>query len=321
MRNHTWILAAIFASGTLLAEVDVASMNAAGKALGARQYNADTLTWCRKQGADIDVQQVLDRWIERNKAVLDAAEETIRKGESQYPDARERIRENAKRHSDRSIAAVESMDQGKIVGFCVDHAQNMEIGENDLYQDEFRNLSNEAERQIDVDQILAQILKPDGVLTKEMHRQFWARQRAVAPPGKEREIANAMLRMISTQQEYQLEIWESIRQSYDHGEIVRTGRLLELRSQLVDLFIDNAPFPKDSEDYRVGLARYEQGLSQSDENLEMMLSAAAYREQLVDESGNTFEIDATMIEEVSGGFEAGFRRLKRLLDPQWQGTQ
>ena len=86
---------------------------------------------------------------------------------------------------------------------------------------------------------------------------------------------------------------------------------------MLDLFAENAPFPKGSADYRAGLAAYKSRLEQSDRNLELMLSAAAYREELVGESGEVLEIDAEMIGNVLGGLDAAFRRMQRLLDPKW----
>ncbi len=138
------VLVLVLASGNLLADVDVKAMDTAAKAQGAEQFNADTLTWCREQGVEVDVQRILDGWIGRNRAVLEAAEKIVQQGESQYPNAREIIRNNAKKHTASAIASMEKMDRKKVVGFCIEHAESIERGEKDLKQEKFQALVSSA---------------------------------------------------------------------------------------------------------------------------------------------------------------------------------
>ena len=132
--------ALIMIASPTIAEVDAATMDNAAKAQGAEQFNFDTLTWCKQQGVDIDVEGIMTGWLKRNRAVLDAAEEIVIEGESQYPNARQVIRDNAKKHSDQAIAAVAQMNRERVVGFCLDHARKVDGGVMDLTQDKFRAL-------------------------------------------------------------------------------------------------------------------------------------------------------------------------------------
>ena len=169
-------------------------------------------------------------------------------------------------------------------------------------------------------EVIAEVLQTDGVLTEDMHRRFWDAQRRIAPPGGEQEVATMMLSNLVISQEYQHEMWESIRVSYNRERAVKSDRLVELRSMLLSEFEKSLPWPEGSPDYVAAMSAYQAGLKDGDDNLEVLLSAAAAHEPVITDTGETIELTPEIIDAVLAGQEAAFQRLERLLDPVWAST-
>ena len=113
-------------------------------------------------------------------------------------------------------------------------------------------------------EVIAEVLQTDGVLTEDMHRRFWDAQRRIAPPGGEQEVATMMLSNLVISQEYQHEMWESIRVSYNRERAVKSDRLVELRCMLLSEFEKSLPWPEGSPDYVAAMSAYQAGLKDGD---------------------------------------------------------
>ncbi len=165
--------------------------------------------------------------------------------------------------------------------------------------------------------VIAEVMLTDGVLTEDLHRRFWDAQRRLAPPGQEQEAATAMLKNLMIAQEYQHEMWQSIRDSFNRQQPVRSDRLDEIRSMLASEFERSLPWPEGSPDYIAAMSAYQTGLRDSDANLEVLLAAAAAHESVITDTGETIDLSLESIDAVLAGQEAAFERLERLFDPVW----
>lgn len=100
----------------------------------------------------------------------------------------------------------------------------------------------------EIETIFRQVLAENGVLTEDMHTRFWAELNR-GPADEAQAVANALKKNVLITQEYQREMWESARISFEYRVIVRTDRMIKLDSLLIEEFKDGLPWPEGSNDY------------------------------------------------------------------------
>ena len=83
----------------------------------------------------------------------------------------------------------------------------------------------------DFKSILRQVLAVNGTVTKEMHKRFWD---DLNSKGAKEEVKRAVTQIKANAlwgQEYQKEMWESAKLSFQVKEVVKTQRLIELEKE------------------------------------------------------------------------------------------
>jgi len=165
--------------------------------------------------------------------------------------------------------------------------------------------------------ILKQTLATDGVLTEKMHREFW-REINKSGSNKGNSQATELLESsIILAQEYQKEVWESAKISYQNREVIKTKRLIELETELPARYQQSLPYPKDSAEYRAAMAGYQTAAVSRMENTRRLLQSAAAHRPLTIAEGQTVTVDMPLIHGILSNLSAGFTRLRNLLDENW----
>ncbi|SRR6266545_281479 len=153
-------------------------------------------------------------------------------------------------------------------------------------------------------EIFKTALRVDGTLTEEMHNEFWApfRERARS----EAELADLATAVMSKDslalaQRYQRAVWESARDSYTAGKVVRHRVVDDLEREMTQ-----AASPKARGNLRRSFSKTSE-----------LLEAAASHSSLKVEGRGEIAINPTTIAQVLAGMDGSVSRLQRLLNPFW----
>ena len=164
--------------------------------------------------------------------------------------------------------------------------------------------------------ILRQVMSVGGKITKEMHEDFWAE----APQNLDGEwdpIFTWLLENLKLAQIYQKELWQSAMLSYEQQKIIRTPELQVISEKMQKHSTANLPFEEGTQDYKSFIEAYKMESETSAENADRLLKAAANRENLESVQGEIVEIDDVGIRVIIDGMDAGFERVKKLMNPEW----
>jgi hypothetical protein len=172
-----------------------------------------------------------------------------------------------------------------------------------------------------VQTILKQTMAADGYLTQQMHKEFWNEVRRLNTPQEIELMKKSLDVSIIGIQEYQKELWESAKISYENKMVVKTQRLIELETELPIKFEESLALPKSSDNYRQAMNSYRQQMKISMENSKRLLDAAAKRSPVTSAQGQSIPLEIIMINTVLSNLDSSFTRLENLLNENWNGQR
>ncbi|WP_353176182.1 hypothetical protein [Salinisphaera sp. T5B8] len=159
----------------------------------------------------------------------------------------------------------------------------------------------------------------NGYLTQKMHREFWNEIKQLGTPQEIDLIKKSLNANVLIAQQYQRELWESAKKSYENRRVVKTPRLTELETELPVKFEKSLPYPKTSASYRQAMNSYKKHMEASMENSKRLLKSAAERSSMTSTQGQSVPLNMAMIDAVLTNLTSSFARLKDLLNENWDG--
>lgn len=124
-------------------------------------------------------------------------------------------------------------------------------------------------------------------------------------------------------QEFQKELWSSIKLSYENRKITKTHRLTELEKKIPIKFEEALAmqFPKNSLDYKIALIAFKKSNKTSMDSAKRFLNAAVTRQPVHSHStirkGEVYIIDMALIESVLDNLNSTFNRINNLFNQNW----
>lgn len=170
-----------------------------------------------------------------------------------------------------------------------------------------------------VEDILKQTMAADGYLTQVMHQEFWAEVRKLGSPQEIQLLKKTLNVSVLGAQEYQKELWDSAKISYENKRVVKTERLIQLERELPIMFEKSLAFPKGSPNYQQAMLAYKQRMKISMDNSARLLNSAAKRSPMTSAQGQVIPLDINMINTVLANLKSSFSRLQNLLREDWHG--
>ncbi len=170
-----------------------------------------------------------------------------------------------------------------------------------------------------VQQILTKTMASDGYLSKNMHQQFWFEVRKLGTKDEIEFMKNTLNVSVIGAQEYQKELWESARISYDNRLVFKTERLIHLEKEMPIMFEKSLSSPKGSANYQQAMSVYKSQMKVSMDNSARLLQAAAARSSMTAAQGQVIPLDMNMINTVLVNLNSSFLRLNNLFNENWNG--
>lgn len=164
--------------------------------------------------------------------------------------------------------------------------------------------------------LVKEMLRTDGVLTLQKHREFWSAIRQF-PANEQADFLSMVNVAILSANEYQAEVWESAHLSYRNRKIIKTGRLIALEKETRAQFLAALPktlSPKVRED---SIRAYDSKRAIALSNSERLLESAAEHRSFKINDKESVEINEASIEKLTSGLKPAIERVKRLLNPSW----
>ena len=174
-----------------------------------------------------------------------------------------------------------------------------------------------------VEAILKQVMASDGYLTKQMHQKFWQEIHNIGNKQEVARLEKGLKVNLLHAQEFQKELWSSIKLSYENKKITKTDRLIELEKEMPIKFREalTMQFPKNSLDYKIALITFEKSNKTSMDSAKRFLKAAATRQPVRSHStirkGEVYNIDMKLIEHVLNNLHSTFNRINNLMNQNW----
>lgn len=169
-----------------------------------------------------------------------------------------------------------------------------------------------------LERILQRTMAADGVLTKEMHQTFWSE---LAKMGAASEIEQGLKSIeinILLAQEYQKEVWEGAKISFEKKKAIKSKRIIELEKEMPAKSEESLIYPKGSANYRAAVSSYQKQMKVNMENTRLLLEAAALHKPIKSAHGQAVNIDGQLIETVLSNLSSSFQRVKNLLNKNWK---
>ena len=160
-------------------------------------------------------------------------------------------------------------------------------------------------------------MQSQGKLTEHDHNAFWAELGKMEQNAQNTFLESARVETLGAQ-EYQLEIWTSIKLSYEMKEVVRTDRLDEIESKLIPQFVEALSFPRDSLESLVAIEQYKKKTKSAASNADILIASAAQRIEDITIGDRRVMLSLGTIESVLQNLSASFTRLDNLLDENWK---
>ena len=170
-----------------------------------------------------------------------------------------------------------------------------------------------------VQEILTKTMAADGYLSKDLHQQFWLEVRKLGSKDEIELVKNTLKVSVLGAQEYQKELWESARISYENKREVKTERLIHLEKEMPITFEKSLFFPKGSANYQQAMSAYKNRMKVSMDNSARLLQAAAARRSMTAAQAQVIPLDMNMINTVLANLNSSFLRLANLLNENWNG--
>ncbi len=170
-----------------------------------------------------------------------------------------------------------------------------------------------------LDEIIKKTMRVNGSLSREIHKEFWDEIRRYSTRleiDTLKKILNSSV--LITSQEYQKEIWNSVKISYQNNQIVKTQRLDELESKVLEGYVQSLPYSKSSKRYREAISNFNEQRKFGIENTKRLLSAAANHTNFTSVQGQVVYLDLNMINSVLTGLEDSFNRVENLFNEHWK---
>jgi hypothetical protein len=165
--------------------------------------------------------------------------------------------------------------------------------------------------------ILKTALHADGYITKEMHDEFWSELKTYGNQKQIDKIISSLKLNFIYMQEYQRALWESAKISFHARQVVKTTKLLQLKSELQIKFEEILPFPKNSPDYATAVHAYEKGRRIAEYDAELLLEGAAGHKEITFLNNQTTTIDLNLINAVLLNLDSSTKRAMLLLEEKW----
>ena len=151
-------------------------------------------------------------------------------------------------------------------------------------------------------QIFRQIAPVDGVLTEELHREFWSYvpEAVRNNPVARAELQEVVSHFLPAALRFQREVWTSIKMSAQAGKVIFSPGYETVKQRITN--DKNETLRKQA---REGAA-----------TAERMIHAAANKRPFPTQSGNMY-LTPELADTVLGGLDASVARVEKLADPVW----
>lgn len=169
-----------------------------------------------------------------------------------------------------------------------------------------------------IQNIILMTAATDGVLTREMHTEFWNEIKQSASKQEIDQLKTTLSAGVLFAQEYQAALWGSAKISYENYEVVKSQKLIKLENRIPLLFDETAPYPKGSKEYSATKQVHDQRMSISVENARLMLESAANHKKFISVQGQEIDLTPELINTVIHNLDRTVDRLKRLFNDKWQ---
>ncbi|RBP49356.1 hypothetical protein DFR28_104287 [Arenicella xantha] len=171
-----------------------------------------------------------------------------------------------------------------------------------------------------IQEIFRYVMQPEGDLTAETHELFWSEIRKIESDYEIEVLKKNLSAKMIGAQEYQKEIWTSVKLSYEQQKIVRSERLPVLESELLSRFKKALAYPKGSDMYIRAIEQRRSQIRSSSVSANKIIELAASRKKNAVINGRPISLDIGTIDSVLDNLSSSFERLENLFDESWTAT-
>ena len=178
--------------------------------------------------------------------------------------------------------------------------------------------TNAQEIPSEVQDILKQTVAVDGHLTEGMHRRFWSELRKLGSQDEKEYVMNTLNANVLMMQEYQKELWDSAKITYESKRVVKTERLIQLEKEFPIITEKLLAYIKGTPNYQRALITAKKQMKVSMDNSMRLLNSAATRSSMTSVQGQVIPIDMNIINTVRANISSSFSRVRNLLNENWK---
>ncbi len=170
------------------------------------------------------------------------------------------------------------------------------------------------------EEILHRVMAADGYLDKQLHQEFWKELGKIGSTESFNTAISKMRFHFLIAQEFQREGWRSALLSYRSSTVVKTKRMIEMEKEMVDHVKKIIPYPKGSYQYKEFLRGFNEQQSLAKKRTERLLWASAKNKTFKLPGREDFVLNEQSINFILNNINASFKRIKNLLNKDWNGT-